>query len=75
MTMYYMLDMGLLNGLPFNVRPDFIIDSKYKTQQAETREAVLSAFGDLNPSAARSPDKPYLITVQLMRSGFPCAIL
>lgn len=59
MTMHYMLDMGLLNGLPFNVRPDFIIDSKYKTQQAETREAVLSAFGDLNPSAARSPDKPY----------------
>ncbi|KZY47780.1 MAG: hypothetical protein HRU18_27620 [Pseudoalteromonas sp.] len=26
------LDMGLLNGLPFNVRPDFVIDSEYKTQ-------------------------------------------
>ena len=26
------IDMGLLNGLPFNVRPNFIIDSEYTAQ-------------------------------------------
>ena len=34
------IDMGLLNGLPFNVRPNFKVNLEITSQQAEAREAV-----------------------------------